>query len=80
MTETKDLITSQDQEIKILELEEQLRLTAETIEALKEEKEQLRLHNQKLYATRVVQEVQAEEPVIDEKIDQDEIRSIWSRK
>lgn len=80
MTETKDLITSQDQEIKILELEEQLRLTAETIEALKEEKEQLRLHNQKLYATRVVQEVQAVEPVIDEKIDQDEIRSIWSRK
>lgn len=79
-TKTTDLITNQDQEIKLMELEQTLKEREAVIEELKKEKELLRLHNQKLYSTRVVKEVEAEVEVVEERIDPTDIRKLWSTK
>lgn len=81
-TKTTDLITNQDQEIKLIELEQTLKEREAVIEELKKEKELLRLHNQKLYSTRVVKEVEAEveAEVVEERIDPADVRKLWSIK
>ena len=81
MTEAELLIKTQELEMALKAKEEELATARETLDKSKQDNDNLRLHNQKLYAKQVVATV--EEVDIKEKIEtvtRDDISSLWGRK
>ena len=81
MTEAELLIKTQELEMELKAKEEELAAAKATIDKSKEDNDNLRLHNQKLYAKQVVATV--EEVDIKEKIEtvtREDISSLWGRK
>ena len=81
MTEAELLIKTQELEMALKAKEEELAAAKETLDKSKQDNDNLRLHNQKLYAKQVVATV--EEVDIKEKIEtvtREDISSLWGRK
>lgn len=74
---TEQLIKIQELEQKIADMEEKLKHEQERNEAAVKANEDLRLHNQKLYAKQVVGELETEVKQEEKTISEDEIRSLW---
>ena len=81
MTEAELLIKTQELEMALKAKEEELATAKETLDKSRQDNDNLRLHNQKLYAKQVVATV--EEVDIKEKIEtvtREDISSLWGRK
>ena len=80
MTEAELLIKTQELEMALREKEEELEAARASLDKTKEDNNNLRLHNQKLYAKQVVATV---EEVKEEKIKtvtKEDMSSLWGRK
>lgn len=81
MTEAELLIKTQELEMALKAKEEELATARESLDKSKQDNDNLRLHNQKLYAKQVVatvEEVDKKEKI--ETVTREDISTLWGRK
>lgn len=80
MTEAELLIKTQELEMALQAKEEELATAKASLDKSKEDNDNLRLHNQKLYAKQVVATVEEVKENKIETVTREDMSSLWGRK
>lgn len=80
MTEAELLIKTQELEMALKAKEEELATAKASLDKSKEDNDNLRLHNQKLYAKQVVATVEEAKEEKIEAVTKEDMSKLWGRK